>query len=67
MVVADTAVDHSTPGVVRHRGTTWQARDVTRSTAAFRGTAAFHGWNGGHAGYFTSRATLAEWALNSGA
>lgn len=28
LVVAETAVDHDTPGIVRHRGTVWQARTV---------------------------------------
>ena len=28
LVVAETPVDHHTPGVVRHRGTVWQARTV---------------------------------------
>ncbi len=33
-VVAETAVDHTTPGVVRHRGTVWQARTIRGQSLA---------------------------------
>lgn len=34
LVVAETAVDHHTPGIVRHRGTVWQARTARGESLA---------------------------------